>query len=59
MTTAAVRVDAVRKVYGSGPSAMVALDDVELTIEPGKFVSLIGPSGCGKSTLLRLVAGLE
>jgi NitT/TauT family transport system ATP-binding protein len=52
-------VDAVRKVYGSGPSAMVALDDVELTIEPGKFVSLIGPSGCGKSTLLRLVAGLE
>ncbi len=59
MTTAAVRVDAVRKVYGGGPSAMVALDDVDLTIEPGRFVSLIGPSGCGKSTLLRLVAGLE
>lgn len=59
MTTSAVRVDAVRKVYGSGPGAMVALDDVELTIEPGRFVSLIGPSGCGKSTLLRLVAGLE
>lgn len=59
MSTSAVRVDAVRKVYGSGASAMVALDDVELTIEPGRFVSLIGPSGCGKSTLLRLVAGLE
>nr|WP_240777570.1 ABC transporter ATP-binding protein [Nonomuraea basaltis] len=38
---------------------MVALDDVGLSIEPGRFVSIIGPSGCGKSTLLRLVAGLE
>jgi NitT/TauT family transport system ATP-binding protein len=46
-------------VYGYGASAMVALSGVHLTIEPGRFVSLIGPSGCGKSTLLRLVAGLE
>ncbi|WP_223359547.1 ABC transporter ATP-binding protein [Leifsonia sp. ZF2019] len=38
---------------------MVALNDVDLSIEPGRFVSLIGPSGCGKSTLLRIVAGLE
>jgi NitT/TauT family transport system ATP-binding protein len=38
---------------------MVALNDVHLSIEPGRFVSLIGPSGCGKSTLLRIVAGLE
>jgi NitT/TauT family transport system ATP-binding protein len=37
----------------------VALNDVGLAIEPGRFVSLIGPSGCGKSTLLRLAAGLE
>jgi NitT/TauT family transport system ATP-binding protein len=49
----------VRKIYGYGPSALVALDDVQLSVEPGRFVSLIGPSGCGKSTLLRLVAGLE
>jgi NitT/TauT family transport system ATP-binding protein len=37
----------------------VALNGVDLSIEPGRFVSLIGPSGCGKSTLLRLAAGLE
>ncbi|WIB67355.1 ABC transporter ATP-binding protein [Curtobacterium sp. MCBD17_035] len=58
MTTAVELRDA-RKVYGQGPSGMVALAGVDLTIEPGRFVSLIGPSGCGKSTLLRLVAGLE
>lgn len=36
-----------------------ALNGVDMTINPGDFVSLIGPSGCGKSTLLRLLAGLE
>jgi NitT/TauT family transport system ATP-binding protein len=56
---AAIELDSVRKVYGSGAAATVALNDVRLSIEPGRFVSLIGPSGCGKSTLLRLVAGLE
>jgi taurine transport system ATP-binding protein len=34
-----------------------ALDRIDLTIEPGQFVSLAGPSGCGKTTLLRLIAG--
>jgi NitT/TauT family transport system ATP-binding protein len=34
------------------------LRDVELTVEPGQFVSLLGPSGCGKSTLLKILAGL-
>ena len=35
-----------------------ALQDVQFTIEPGSFVSLIGPSGCGKSTLLSIMGGL-
>ena len=35
-----------------------ALNDINLTMESGEFISLVGPSGCGKSTILRLVAGL-
>jgi NitT/TauT family transport system ATP-binding protein len=59
MPSAAIELSSVRKVYGDGAAATVALNDVGLAIEPGRFVSLIGPSGCGKSTLLRLAAGLE
>ncbi len=36
-----------------------ALDGVELTVQPGEFVTVVGPSGCGKSTLFNIVAGLE
>ncbi|BBA96207.1 putative ABC transporter ATP-binding protein [Actinacidiphila reveromycinica] len=57
--TPALELRSVRRVYGAGPSATIALDDVAVTVAAGRFVSLIGPSGCGKSTLLRLVAGLE
>lgn len=57
--TPALELRSVHRVYGFGPSATNALDDVDLTVPSGRFVSLIGPSGCGKSTLLRLVAGLE
>jgi NitT/TauT family transport system ATP-binding protein len=57
--TPALELRSVRRVYGFGPSAMVALNDIHLTVQPGRFISLIGPSGCGKSTLLRLVSGLE
>jgi NitT/TauT family transport system ATP-binding protein len=55
----AVVVNRVSKVFNEGQTNQVdALVDIELTITPGEFVSLIGPSGCGKSTLLRLIANL-
>ena len=38
---------------------VVAVDDLNLVIEPGSFLTLLGPSGCGKTTVLRMIAGLE
>lgn len=38
---------------------IAALGPVDLSIEPGEFITIVGPSGCGKSTLLRIIAGLE
>jgi NitT/TauT family transport system ATP-binding protein len=55
----AVEIAGVTKTFPVGKGGRVdAVVDVDLTIEPGEFVSLIGPSGCGKSTLLRLIANL-
>jgi putative spermidine/putrescine transport system ATP-binding protein len=45
----------VRKTFG----ATVALEALDLTLQPGEFVSLLGPSGCGKTTALRIAAGFE
>ena len=58
-TQAAVHAEGIWKIFNEGQSGEVtALQDVNLEVNDGEFVSLIGPSGCGKSTLLRVIADL-
>jgi NitT/TauT family transport system ATP-binding protein len=55
-------IDRVSLRYGgedAAADAPFAVEDISLTIEAGRFVSIVGPSGCGKSTLLKMVSGLE
>jgi len=55
-----VQISQLGKVFGApGPNSVPALQDVNLSVEDGEFVTLVGASGCGKSTLLRILAGLE
>ena len=49
----------VRKVYGRGEGAVVALDGVSASLFPGSFTAIMGPSGSGKSTFLNVAAGLD
>ena len=55
--TAAVQLEDVECVFGSGPTAVRAVDRVNLTIEAGEFFTLLGPSGSGKTTCLRMIGG--
>ena len=57
--TAAIAVSNLTKIYGAGPAAVRAVDDVSVTIAAGEFTSIMGPSGSGKSTFLHCVAGLD
>ncbi len=54
-------IENVSKTFISNDSEeeVLALKDINLTIETGKFVSFVGPSGCGKTTLLRIIEGFE
>lgn len=49
----------IHQVYGDGQRPFTALEDVNLSVCEGEFVTLLGPSGCGKSTLLRIITGLQ
>jgi len=54
-----VSADGVSRRYGEGDTAVDALRDVSLEIEPGKLTAVMGPSGSGKSTLMHILAGLD
>src|SRR5437667_4845562 len=53
-----VSIEKVSMVFNTKQGGFTALQDIDLSIAEGEFVTLIGHSGCGKSTLLNLVAGL-
>lgn len=50
-------IDSVSKTYGEGASAVVALEDVSLSVTAGEFIVVVGGNGSGKTTLLELIAG--
>jgi len=59
-TAPAARAEAARKVYAATESAeVIALDDVTVAFDAGRFTAIMGPSGSGKSTLLHCLAGLD
>ena len=54
-----IKLDGVNKVYRTKEIETTALENVNMSIEKGEFVSVMGPSGCGKSTLLNIVGLLD
>jgi putative ABC transport system ATP-binding protein len=59
MADSAARAEHLTKVYGDGDTRVVALDDVSVSLDRGRFTAIMGPSGSGKSTLMHCLAGLD
>ncbi len=59
ITGLAARAVGVTKAYGTGATAVVALDDISVDVRRGRFTAIMGPSGSGKSTLMHALAGLD
>lgn len=58
MQPTAVSLRGLTQRFRTAAGSYIAIQDIDLDVRPGCFVSLVGPSGCGKSTVLNLVAGL-
>ncbi len=56
---AIVALRGVSKIYGRGDTQVIALGDVDVDFEQGRFTAIMGPSGSGKSTMLHMLAGLD
>jgi sulfonate transport system ATP-binding protein len=54
-----LQIENLAKHYSLPQGELAVLKNVDLTVQPGEFISIVGTSGCGKSTLLRLIGGLE
>ncbi|MDH5236124.1 MAG: ABC transporter ATP-binding protein [Acidimicrobiia bacterium] len=59
LTTSAARSVGATKIYGEGDTRVVALEDVTVDFQQGRFTAIMGPSGSGKSTLMHCMAGLD
>ena len=54
-----ITLNSLSKIYRTDEIETVALENVNLTVERGEFLSIMGPSGCGKSTLLNIMGLLD
>lgn len=58
MSKPMLEIQHLTKVYGSGKSTSIAVDDISLTVERGAFFGLLGPNGAGKSTTIHCITGI-